>query len=205
MSNVNLSKGIKTILCFFFLSANFLALASAESEVITTIILINREAELVDLDEQGEVLKRYVAIPDYFSSGRSHNSSLRKSLAQLKDYGYEKDFSIPGSSDLAAEDLQSYMMKPRKKTCQTISCLLPFTSPDSIKESKRYPFDQTIIVASAYLSQNNEYTIKPQATNSSHNSFIDKFYPRIIPDAKKQHQRGLSRSRGEYIIWNVYT
>ncbi len=90
----------------------FTAFASSDEEFITTIILINRQAELVDIDSSGEILKRHVAIPDYFSSGRSHRSSLRKSLQLIKDYGLFNDHSLPGGSDLPAICLQSFMGNP---------------------------------------------------------------------------------------------
>ncbi len=61
----------------------------AKSGVITDIILINSVAELVDLSPDGEILQRYVTIPDYFTSGKSHKRNLRESLAKLKLYGYQ--------------------------------------------------------------------------------------------------------------------
>jgi len=84
-----------------------------DSEIITTIILINRQAELVDLDEEGEVLKRHIAIPDYFTSGRSHSRSLKNSIERSKGYGHfisPKTHFISGSSDLLSEDLQSFLV-----------------------------------------------------------------------------------------------
>ena len=109
MNNVILPERMKVFL-FILLLLPFYSFLQAEEDVITTIILINREAELVDLNEDGEILKRHVSIPDYFSSGRSHNSSLRKSLNSLKDYG-SVNYHIPGSSSLPAEDLQQSMIR----------------------------------------------------------------------------------------------
>lgn len=79
--------------------------------MITEIILINRQAELVEMDLDGEILKRHLAIPDYFTSGKSHKRSLRESLRQIRDYGQlEESFMLPGSSSLPGECLQSYML-----------------------------------------------------------------------------------------------
>lgn len=117
MKRVNLLKGLKTYLCFLILTLNFAVFAFANAETITTIILIDRVAELVELTEEGEVLQRHLSIPDYFSSGRSHKSSLKQSLLKLKDYGYEESFELPGSSDLDASILQSYMEDRRSNLC----------------------------------------------------------------------------------------
>ena len=45
-------------------------------ELITEIILINRQAELVEMDQDGEIVRRHIAIPDYFTSGKSHRRNL---------------------------------------------------------------------------------------------------------------------------------
>jgi len=73
------------ILCLFLIS--FSSTLQAEEDIVTDIILINGLAELVDINHDGEVLQRYMAIPDYFSSGRSHKRTLRESLAKTKIYG----------------------------------------------------------------------------------------------------------------------
>lgn len=89
-----------------------ISLTSKESELITNIILINRQAELVEMDAAGEILRRFVVIPDYFSSGKSHNRSLRESLEVIKDYGSaEPDYFLPGDSNLPSECLQSFISK----------------------------------------------------------------------------------------------
>lgn len=102
----NLMKGLLSV---YFLALGSILFASSESEVITTIILINRQAELVDISLDGEVMKRHVAVPDYFSSGRSHKSSLKNSLNLLKDYG-SIDHALPESSNLSGATLQSYII-----------------------------------------------------------------------------------------------
>lgn len=114
MKHINLSLLIGKMLfvSLLFLTTFASLFASSESEVITTIILIDRQAELVDVDQFGEVLRRHVAVPDYFSSGRSHKSILRSSLKKVKDYGFiQTDFSIPGSSQLSNEVLQSFLVQ----------------------------------------------------------------------------------------------
>lgn len=107
---------LSLLLVVLFSSLTTLSGASTEdSEIITTIILINRQAELVDVNTEGEVLKRHLAVPDYFSSGRSHNRSLRKSLSLLKSYGQHEtidaspNYMLPNSSKLPGKCLQSFM------------------------------------------------------------------------------------------------
>lgn len=101
------------LLVLLFSSFTNLSGSSTEdSEIITTIILINRQAELVDVNSDGEVLKRHLAVPDYFSSGRSHNRSLKKSLSLLKTYGAVEETPnhfLPNSSKLPGSCLQSFM------------------------------------------------------------------------------------------------
>ncbi len=127
MKHINLSllTGKVLFVCLLFLTTFTSLIASSESEVITTIILIDRQAELVDVDQFGEVLRRHVAVPDYFSSGRSHNSSLRRSLKKVKDYGQLKtDFSIPGSSELPNEMLQSFLVQSSELSREIDQCIL---------------------------------------------------------------------------------
>lgn len=111
---------MKTLLSVYFLALGSILFASSDSEVITTIILINRQAELVDVSLDGEVMKRHVAVPDYFSSGRSHQSSLKNSLNLLKDYG-SVDHILPGSSNLSGTTLQSYILTESSKRSICIS------------------------------------------------------------------------------------
>jgi len=106
---IRLSIRVKVFIFAFALLSTSVLFGNAEEEIITAIILINSQAELVDMDQEGEILRRHLAIPDYFSSGRSHKNSLRRSLNQIKDYGFIEDYSIPGSSDLPAICLQSSM------------------------------------------------------------------------------------------------
>lgn len=50
----------------------------------TTIILINSKAVLVELGAKGEVLKEYINVPDYFTSYRSHESLVERSIRKIK-------------------------------------------------------------------------------------------------------------------------
>ena len=77
------------VLGFFLLS--YCPVLQAEEDFITEIILINGLAELVDVNPDGEVLKRYLAIPDYFTNGRSHKRTLRESLAKTKLFGLSSE------------------------------------------------------------------------------------------------------------------
>lgn len=63
------------------------SLLAAEDDIVTDIILINGQAELADFTKDGEVIARHSAIPDYFTSGRSHQRSLKQSLQLLKALG----------------------------------------------------------------------------------------------------------------------
>lgn len=80
-----------------------------ENEIITTIILINRSAELVDINFEGEVVKRHAGVPDYFSSRKSHQTHLLNSLKQLSDAG-DNDYFLPQSSTRPNSCLQAYMI-----------------------------------------------------------------------------------------------
>jgi len=107
-------KYVKGLLSVFFITFSSFLFASSDADALTTIILINRQAELVDVSPDGEVLKRHVSVPDYFSSGRSHQNSLRRSLKLLKDYGVI-DHTLPGKSKLSGLSLQSYLIEMSSK------------------------------------------------------------------------------------------
>ena len=93
-----------------FASSNDLYAVGEKEEVITEIILINRQAELVEMDQDGEILRRHIAIPDYFTSGKSHRRNLRESLRKLRAVGHvEENHLLPGSSDLPGLCLQSFL------------------------------------------------------------------------------------------------
>ena len=110
---------VKGLLSVYLIALSSMLFASSDAEVITTIILINRQAELVDVSSDGEILKRHVAVPDYFTSGRSHSNSLKRSLNLIKDYG-SIDYMLPESSSLCSQTLQSYILKEAKSrlTCK---------------------------------------------------------------------------------------
>jgi hypothetical protein len=113
-NKLSLITTIFTVLLSLVCTGWLSAVDVVENELITTIILIDRQAELVDVDLEGVVVRRHTAIPDYWSSGRSHKSSLRKALGVIKDYGLiEEDKSnfLPGSSHLPALCLQSFMLE----------------------------------------------------------------------------------------------
>jgi len=198
MIYVNVSKSIKTFFCLVLLTMNFSVFASAESEVIQTIILINREAELVDLSADGEVLKRYVAIPDYFSSGRSHQRSLKKSLELLKDYGFEENHTLPGSSDLAAADLQHYMVdKLGKRPCETSAPLIN-TGDLTLSLIDDQAQDQSNIYGLMGLTEalaHHAQTSEDQTNTITQSSTDDIEYTAIPPpDIVKQQYGDFSRS-----------
>ncbi len=185
-------KGLQTYLCLLALTLNFAVFAWADAETITTIILIDRVAELVELTEDGEVLQRHLAVPDYFSSGRSHNSSLKQSLAKLKDYGYQENFDLPGSSLLSSSELQRHMTKEKKD----FSPPMPYEKGISVDGPS---LDQSKKSMAGILTNKVTTIIKLQTKRSSPQaletlSFVDVFYPRIEDSQLKQRDIYLMRS-----------
>ena len=70
-----------THLCLLFI----LTIVSVEAgENITTIILINGDPVLAEIDKKGEVIKRIIEVPDYFISTRSHERLVQLSIARAK-------------------------------------------------------------------------------------------------------------------------
>lgn len=65
-------------ICFTF----DLNASSAKSQ--TTIVLINGNAVLVELGSKGEIFKEYINVPDYFTSYRSHESLVERSIKRVK-------------------------------------------------------------------------------------------------------------------------
>ena len=53
-------------------------------KVFTTVILIDGNPELVDLSQNGDIIKKYKAVPFYFTSNRSHDDFVAVSLADYK-------------------------------------------------------------------------------------------------------------------------
>ena len=94
------------IVFYFFFWSNF---GLASGEYFTTIILINQEAELVDLTEDGIILKRHRKIPDYFSTSRSHESMILLNASGKEIGHHQGDHFLPGSSDLPKACLQNSM------------------------------------------------------------------------------------------------
>ncbi|MEL6122859.1 MAG: hypothetical protein AAFR14_03985 [Bacteroidota bacterium] len=78
--------------CFSTILSALFALSTwtacyAEEGLVTDIILINGKAELVEFSKEGDIVTRHMAVPDYFTSGKSHTRSLRQSLEKLNVYG----------------------------------------------------------------------------------------------------------------------
>lgn len=201
MKGVQITRKVRLALCFIVLIMNVIPLICAESEVITTIILINRQAELVDVDTEGEILKRHVAIPDYFSSGRSHKSSLKKSLSLIKDYG-SVDYTLPGSSDLSQEVLQEFMSQPIKKDDNNYSSTEVRFNKNLSKEQSNINHLQPRQLWAGYESK--ERLIRKKA-RSKNLSFLDHFFPERKPYHGKQHQVSLERFMVYTFPRNIYT
>lgn len=124
---------------FFLFSLTFLN-AEQDFEAITAIILINGSAELVDVNNHGEILKRHVAIPDYFTSGRSHKRSLGNGMKMIEQYGSVESNFLPESSNLPTKCLQSFMVSITEKVKQEKICSnqLPINLMDSEINSYSY-------------------------------------------------------------------
>jgi len=196
ITHVNLLKGLKTYLCLLALTLNFAAFSLANSETITTIILIDRVAELVELTEDGEVLQRHLAVPDYFTSGRSHSKSLRQSLAKLKDYGLEESFELPGSSDLSSTELQTQMTSYITKSCS----LAPMNIlPDSLSTMLKTKSNQRAIQHQSHVKYIATIQSEPDLVRTTRHLeqralFVDVFYPRLEDSQPKQRDFHLVRS-----------
>ena len=107
-----LFKGLSYILLLIAFSHLSPLSASKKDDIITDIILIDRQAELVDLNQKGDILRRHISVPDYWTSGQSHSYSLKKALLSIKAYGAVDaidDAFISGSSSLPAECLQAFL------------------------------------------------------------------------------------------------
>lgn len=86
MKHIHLGLIIRSLASVLMLSLVSFSTINAMSndDIVTDIILINGEAVLVDLDHKGEVLKRYLGIPNYFYSSRTHESLRRSTLIKSK-------------------------------------------------------------------------------------------------------------------------
>jgi len=186
----------KVLMSVFMLTFGSLLYGSSDSEYITTIILINRQAELVDVNQDGEVLKRHMAIPDYFSSGRSHKKSLRSSLQKMKDYG-AINHTLPGSSNLCSNILQSYILS----VSQSKPLLCNWSSKhnndflnnlqDDVKSNKSSWNDN---VSSIFkIKQEKEFLIYREFDQKR--SFADVFYPQVIAVTSIYKQHNIESKR----------
>lgn len=61
--------------------AIFLFTSLSALEPITTIVVIEGRAFLVDLDEQGQVVRTYMEVKDYFDSDKSQEEKLDEAVA----------------------------------------------------------------------------------------------------------------------------
>ena len=177
-------KFVKGLLCVQLLILSSVLLASSEAELITTIILIDRQAELVDVSLDGEVMKRHVSVPDYFTSGRSHQSSLKNSLKMLKDYGSNDRHMLPKSSSLCSQTLQSYLLTELSKQsiCSVQSKITNerLTQTDNAIDRKRIPGMQQNVRNGQPHLEKNEVIEKANEQISFAETFfpvVDRLYP----------------------------
>lgn len=62
-----------------------------DSDDKTTILVIEGKAHLVDVNENGEVIRRYMEVPEYFESKKGHNEKVK---AAKKKYEILKKHQI---------------------------------------------------------------------------------------------------------------
>lgn len=94
---------LKNLLISIFLVVST-TMAVAGSEALTTIILINSEAFLVDIDSDGEVLKKHIEVPHYFRSGQSHQALVQQAMRKSRPvYGMKSYKLFDNSHFLAAQ------------------------------------------------------------------------------------------------------
>jgi hypothetical protein len=125
--------------------------SSAKSQ--TTIILINGNAVLVELGSKGEVYKEYINVPDYFTSYRSHESLVERSIKRVKGLSrvhksYDKEHF------LSSESNQLEIFKPLSKF---------ELKPSSVKNSiNEFSLENNSVVSSPTLTKNGSIvSLKP--------------------------------------------
>ncbi len=96
----------KSAMLFVLLLCLPFAFLRASNETLTDIILINGNAELVEMDKKGDIIHRLLAVPNYFDSPQSHNSLKKKSMAQVQTVG-----DINGASKTCPHVLANHFLK----------------------------------------------------------------------------------------------
>ncbi len=80
------------LLLLLFAILGSVQLFAGREDLKTTIILIDGEAVLVDLNLKGDILKQYIHVDDYFTSWKSHESLVKRSIeraASMRDIGHK--------------------------------------------------------------------------------------------------------------------
>lgn len=95
---------------------------ASEAESLNTIILINGEAVLVKIDQKGEILKKYINVPEYFTSSRSHESLVQRALGKVKGLSsvhrvYDEDHHFMSTKALAQH---SNIIDKEKEWCASV-------------------------------------------------------------------------------------
>lgn len=76
MNNLKNAFGIGLLACILITSS-----FTTSEEFLTTIIVVDGKALLVDVDEHGEVVKTYMEVPDYLTSNKEHNEKVKEARA----------------------------------------------------------------------------------------------------------------------------
>ncbi len=134
---LSINKAVLSVCCLFF--SFFPLLVGAET--VTDIILINGQAELVQMDKSGEILQRLIKVPDYFNSNRSHRSLKSASLNKIPIVG-----KVETHRKTDPEILKEHFLRTDKKAdgLATYSCStnmaveLPYEKNEVFSLSSRY-------------------------------------------------------------------
>lgn len=87
------------------------AIASVDAD-ITTILILDGKAVLVDVDEEGHVTRRYMEVPEYFESNKDHSEKVE---AAKKKYEILKKHQIDQIRFIAFDQTFSELNKTAMK------------------------------------------------------------------------------------------
>lgn len=189
---------VKVLLSVYLIALSSLLFASSESEVITTIILIDRQAELVDVSADGEVLKRHVAVPDYFTSGRSHTNSLKRGLDLIKDYGMIDNHILPQSSSICNHSLQSYLLSESQSRamCEMSKSQLSYGWSQDYDVAKRdWAVDFKSRLGEVKPNVERKRGFRKSASANQKTAFADVFFPSVSISYTESRQHNIDKVR----------
>lgn len=96
----------------FLVSILTLTSFTLTDDISTTIVVIDGKALLVDVDEEGKVVRTYMEVPEYLTSNRRHEDMVSEARANYKRLSKLKKDQIRFISILDLdEDHQTIMLK----------------------------------------------------------------------------------------------